>query len=200
MVIAYLRVTVGKQHLESQKNEIESYVSSYGLEVDKWITDIVDVKRKEKSEPSLVRILDRMKKGDKVIITDIARFGRTLSEVMNLLSKCMTKGVHVISINDRYMLDDYLNMDVVSDTCLLIADIEHHLMSIRTKEALNYKKDKEGLRLGRPKGTDSKQSMLDSNKDEVMNMLERGFTVNMICKHFNVSRNTYYQFKKNYGL
>ena len=199
MVIAYLRVTIDKQHLERQKDEITRYASANGLEISKWITDIVDGKRKE-SEPTLFRVLDRMKKGDKVIITDIARFGRTLSEVMTLLSKCMTLGVHVYSINDRYLLDDSLNTEVVSTTCNLVSEIEHHLMSVRTKEALNHKKEKEGLQLGRPKGTDAKQSLLDANMDEVMNMLERGDTVVMICKHFNVSRNTYYQFKRNYGI
>ena len=199
MVIAYLRVTIDKQHLERQKDEITRYASANGLEISKWITDIVDGKRKE-SEPTLFGVLDRMKKGDKVIITDIARFGRTLSEVMTLLSKCMTLGVHVYSINDRYLLDDSLNTEVVSTTCNLVSEIEHHLMSVRTKEALNHKKEKEGLQLGRPKGTDAKQSLLDANKDEVMNMLERGDTVVMICKHFNVSRNTYYQFKRNYGI
>ena len=199
MVIAYLRVTIDKQHLERQKDEITRYASANGLEISKWITDIVDGKRKE-SEPTLFRVLDRMKKGDKVIITDIARFGRPLSEVMTLLSKCMTLGVHVYSINDRYLLDDSLNTEVVSTTCNLVSEIEHHLMSVRTKEALNHKKEKEGLQLGRPKGTDAKQSLLDANKDEVMNMLERGDTVVMICKHFNVSRNTYYQFKRNYGI
>ena len=199
MVIAYLRVTIDKQHLERQKDEITRYASANGLEISKWITDIVDGKRKE-SEPTLFRVLDRMKKGDKVIITDIARFGRTLSEVMTLLSKCMTLGVHVYSINDRYLLDDSLNTEVVSTTCNLVSEIEHHLMSVRTKEAFNHKKEKEGLQLGRPKGTDAKQSLLDANKDEVMNMLERGDTVVMICKHFNVSRNTYYQFKRNYGI
>ena len=199
MVIAYLRVTIDKQHLERQKDEITRYASANGLEISKWITDIVDGKRKE-SEPTLFRVLDRMKKGDKVIITDIARFGRTLSEVMTFLSKCMTLGVHVYSINDRYLLDDSLNTEVVSTTCNLVSEIEHHLMSVRTKEALNHKKEKEGLQLGRPKGTDAKQSLLDANKDEVMNMLERGDTVVMICKHFNVSRNTYYQFKRNYGI
>lgn len=199
MVIAYLRVTIDKQHLERQKDEITRYASANGLEISKWITDIVDGKRKE-SEPTLFRVLDRMKKGDKVIITDIARFGRTLSEVMTLLSKCMTLGVHVYSINDRYLLDDSLNTEVVSTTCNLVSEIEHHLMSVRTKEALNHKKEKEGLQLGRPKGTDAKQSLLDANKDEVMNMLERGDTIVMICKHFNVSRNTYYQFKRNYGI
>ena len=183
MVIAYLRVTIDKQHLERQKDEITRYASANGLEISKWITDIVDGKRKE-SEPTLFRVLDRMKKGDKVIITDIARFGRTLSEVMTLLSKCMTLGVHVYSINDRYLLDDSLNTEVVSTTCNLVSEIEHHLMSVRTKEALNHKKEKEGLQLGRPKGTDAKQSLLDANKDEVMNMLERGDTVVMICKHF----------------
>lgn len=199
MVIAYLRVTIDRQHLERQKDEITRYASANGLEISKWITDIVDGKRKE-SEPTLFRVLDRMKKGDKVIITDIARFGRTLSEVMTLLSKCMTLGVHVYSINDRYLLDDSLNTEVVSTTCNLVSEIEHHLMSVRTKEALNHKKEKEGLQLGRPKGTDAKQSLLDANKDEVMNMLERGDTIVMICKHFNVSRNTYYQFKRNYGI
>ena len=199
MIIAYLRVTIDKQHLETQKDEITRYASANGLEISKWITDIVDGKRKE-SEPTLFRVLDRMKKGDKVIITDIARFGRTLSEVMTLLSKCMTLGVHVYSINDRYLLDDSLNTEVVSTTCNLVSEIEHNLMSVRTKEALNHKKEKEGLQLGRPKGTDAKQSLLDANKDEVMNMLERGDTVVMICKHFNVSRNTYYQFKRNYGI
>ena len=199
MVIAYLRVTIDKQHLERQKDEITRYASANGLEISKWITDIVDGKRKE-SEPTLFRVLDRMKKGDKVIITDIARFGRTLSEVMTLLSKCMTLGVHVYSINDRYLLDDSLNTEVVSTTCNLVSEIEHHLMSVRTKEALNHKKEKEGLQLGRPKGTDAKQSLLDANKDEVMNMLDRGDSVVMICKHFNVSRYTYYQFKRNYGI
>ena len=199
MVIAYLRVTIDRQHLERQKDEITRYASANGWEISKWITDIVDGKRME-SEPTLFRVLDRMKKGDKVIITDIARFGRTLSEVMTLLSKFMTLGVHVYSINDRYLLDDSLNTEVVSTTCNLVSEIEHHLMSVRTKEALNHKKEKEGLQLGRPKGTDAKQSLLDANKDEVMNMLERGDTIVMICKHFNVSRNTYYQFKRNYGI
>lgn len=47
MVIAYLRVTIDKQHLERQKDEITRYASANGLEISKWITDIVDGKRKE---------------------------------------------------------------------------------------------------------------------------------------------------------
>lgn len=198
MVIAYLRITTGRQHLEKQRYEIEQFALDKGFQIEKWVTDVVDEKRKEK-ELSLSPVVDRMRKGDKIIITDIARLGRTLSEVMFILGKCMGKGIHVYSIGDRYILDDSLNMEAVADTCNLITEIEHNLMSVRTKEALSHKRDK-GMQLGRPKGTDAKQSLLVANKEEVMNMLERGATIVMICKHFNISRNTYYQFKKNYGL
>lgn len=199
MVIAYLRVTKDKKHLEKQKLEIDTYVTAHDIKIDKWVTDVVDIKRKDNTL-ILFQLITRMKKGDKLIITDIARLGRTLSEVMGILNKCMEKGIGIYSLNDRYILDDYLDMQVIGKTCILIADIEHHLMSTRTKEALAHKKDKKGVRLGRPKGTDAKQAVLKSHKEEVMNMLERGDTVEMICNHFNVSRNTYYQFKRNYGL
>lgn len=198
MVIAYLRITKGRQHLETQRDEIERFASDKGFTVDKWVTDVVDEIRKDR-DSSLTPVASRMKKGDKIIVTDISRLGRTLSEVMGILSKLMAKGIHVYCIKDRYILDDSLDMKVVGETCFLVTEIEHHLMSIRTKEALSHKKNK-GQQLGRPKGTDAKQSLLDANKEEVMNMLERGETIVTICKHFNVSRNTYYQFKRNYGI
>lgn len=44
MVIAYLRVTIDRQHLERQKDEITRYASANGWEISKWITDIVDGK------------------------------------------------------------------------------------------------------------------------------------------------------------
>lgn len=198
MVIAYLRITAGRQHLEIQKDEIGQFASGKSLSVDKWLMEVVDGKRKEK-DSALIRVVERMNAGDTVIITDITRFGRTLSEVMDLMGRCMTKGVHIYSISDRYMLDDSLKMSVIADTCKLIAEIEHNLMSVRTREALSHKKDK-GLKLGRPKGSAAKQSLLDENKEEVMDMLERGDSIATICKHFNVSRNTYYEFKRNFGL
>lgn len=198
MVIAYLRIATGRQHLDIQRDELERFALSKGMEIDKWVMEVVDGKRKEK-DSALYRVIDRMSAGDKVIITDIGRFGRTLSEVMGLLGRCMANGVHLYSINDRYMLDDSFDLAAIADACQMITTLEHNLMSTRTKEALNHQK-RRGMKLGRPKGTAAKQSLLDENKEEVMDMLERGESIVAICKHFNVSRNTYYQFKRNYEL
>ena len=199
MVIAYLRVgTSNKELLEEQKDEIERYASHHDMNVDKWITDVTVDKGRE-DERNLARVLDRMQKGDSLIFSDISRLGRTLSEVMDIMGRCMEKGVQIYSIRDRYILDQALDLPVMGNVFKLVTEIEHSLMSIRTKEALNHKKSTGGP-LGRPKGSAAKQSFLDANKEEVISMLERGDTVFEICKRFNVSRNTYYMFKRNYGL
>ncbi|WP_298547926.1 recombinase family protein [uncultured Parabacteroides sp.] len=199
MVIAYLRVgTSNKELLEEQKNEIKRYASDHDINVDKWVTDITVDKGKE-DERNLTMVLDRMEKGDSLILSDISRLGRTLSEVMEIMGRCMEKGVQIYSIKDRYILDRTLNLPVMGNVFKLVTEIEHSLMSTRTKEALNHKKSTGGP-LGRPKGSAAKQSFLDANKEEVISMLERGDTVMEICKRFNVSRNTYYMFKRNYGL
>ena len=199
MVIAYLRVgTSNKELLEEQKDEIKRYASDHNINIDKWITDVTVDKGKE-DERNLAMVLDRMQKGDSLVLSDISRLGRTLSEVMEIMGRCMEKSVQIYSIKDRYILDQTLDLPVMGSVFRLVKEIEHSLMSTRTKEALSHKKSTGGP-LGRPKGAAAKQSFLDANKEEVISMLERGDTVMEICKRFNVSRNTYYMFKRNYGL
>ena len=198
MVIAYIRVGAMKQHLEEQKDTIKKYASGKGYAIDKWVTEVTAEKIKDNERP-LDLVIGRMQKNDLLIISDISRLGRTFSDVMAVLGACMEKGIHLHSIKDRYLLDSDFDTQVMAKVFYKAADIEHRLMSTRTKEALAHRKVK-GAPVGRPKGSDAKQSYLDANREELINMLERGETVQTICKYFNVSRNTYYQFRRNYKL
>ena len=78
-----------------------------------------------------------------------------------------------------------------------VDEIDHSLVSIRTKDALEQVKST-GKRLGRPKGSESKLFFLDAHKGEIMNMLEQGESVGSICEHFNVSKNTFYKYRKKF--
>ena len=114
MVIAYLRVgTSNKELLEEQKNEIKRYASDHDMNVDKWVTDVTVGKKED--ERNLAMVLDRMQKGDSLVLSDISRLGRTLSEVMEIMGRCMEKGVQIYSIRDRYILDQALNLPVMGN-------------------------------------------------------------------------------------
>ena len=84
MVIGYLRVSTCKQHLEIQREEINKFASKKGLEIDKWVEEIVSGKTR-RQERNLGRLLTRLKKGDILIVTELSRLSRTLTEVMTIL-------------------------------------------------------------------------------------------------------------------
>lgn len=135
MVIGYLRVSTGKQHPANQKNEIIRFAKGRGLKVEKWVTEIVSGKTKG-SERELGRLLDDMVSGDVMIVTEISRLSRTLTDIMNIMGKCLEKGISLYSTKEGYSFDDTINSKVLCFAFGLVAEIERNLISLRTKEAL----------------------------------------------------------------
>ena len=80
----------------------------------------------------------------------------------------------------------------------LVAEIEHNLISMRTKEALAHRKS-EGVRLGRPPGK-GKQNVLLDNREEISHLLEEGMSVSAVCRIYHVSRETFYAVNRKYQL
>lgn len=198
MIIAYLSVGSNKQYLDIQREQINKFVVAKNLSVDKWVMEVTGEKAKQLG-PKLEQVLERLKREDTLIVNDISRLSRTLYELMEILSVCLDKGVTLYCLEDRYVFDSKMNSRTIAKTFKWVEEIDHALVSTRTKDALTQMKNA-GKRLGRPKGSDSKQSFLDAHKEEVINLLERGHSVAAICEHFHVSKNTYYKFKRNYGL
>lgn len=196
MVIGYLRVSTGKQHPANQKNEISRFAEGRGLEVEKWVTEIVSGKTRE-SDRKLGRLLKRMHKGDILIVTEISRLSRTLTDIMNIMGKCLEKGINLYTTKEGYSFDDTINSKVLCFAFGLVAEIERNLISMRTKEALAVRKA-EGKVLERKKGSYTKLNILMENRDEIAAMLGQGEQVGKICNRFGVSRDTFAKFRKTY--
>lgn len=196
MVIGYLRASTGKQHPANQKNEISRFAEGRGLEVEKWVTEIVSGKTRE-SDRKLGRLLKRMHKGDILIVTEISRLSRTLTNIMNIMGKCLEKGINLYTTKEGYSFDDTINSKVLCFAFGLVAEIERNLISMRTKEALAVRKA-EGKVLGRKKGSYTKLNILMENRDEIAAMLGQGEQVGKICNRFGVSRDTFAKFRKTY--
>lgn len=90
-VVAYLRVSTEKQFLENQREEIIRFAEKNGLSIDRWYMETVSGKVSSK-ERKLAGLLDRMKPGDSLIITEISRLSRTLLEIMTILNSCIKRG------------------------------------------------------------------------------------------------------------
>ncbi|WP_294596454.1 recombinase family protein [uncultured Rikenella sp.] len=195
-VIAYLRVSTDKQHIENQKDEIRRFAQARDLEIDRWVTETVSGKTRNRDR-KLGPLLRSMQGGDTLIVTEISRLSRTLTDLMSILGRCLEKKIVLYSTKEGYVFDNSINSKVLAFAFGLVAELEHNLMSLRTKEALALRKA-EGVHIGRPYGTDVKKRILVDNRHTIADMLRQGRTVSHICRTFNVSRTVYYAFRREY--
>lgn len=193
MIIGYLRVSTSKQHLANQQDEIRRFADSRNLSVDQWVTEIVSGKKK-RSDRKLGDLLRRMKFGDTLIVTEVSRLSRTLTDIMSIMGKCLEKGINLYTTKEGYSFDNTINSKVLCFAFGLVAEIEHSLISMRTKEALALRKA-EGTVLGRRKGSYTKTNLLIENRRLIIGMLKRDCSIGDICRRFDISRDTFAKFR-----
>jgi len=185
MIVAYLRISTNRQHLENQRDEIERFAERRGFVIDKVYNDIVSGKKHSK-ERKLGDILKRLKSGDTLIVTEISRLSRTLIDVMNIIHQCIEREITLHSTKEGYTFENNLNSKILGFAFGLVAEIERNLISARTKEALALRKAN-GMILGRPVGSAPKRKILVENHDELIEMIGRGITYKKIGKKWGVS-------------
>lgn len=194
MIIGYLRVSTSKQHLANQQNEILRFAVSKNLRVDHWVTEVVSGKKK-RGDRKLGGLLQRMQRGDTLIVTEISRLSRTLTDIMSIMGKCLEKEINLYTTKEGYSFDNTINSKVLCFAFGLVAEIEHNLISLRTKEALAVRKA-EGAVLGRKKGSYTKTNLLIENRHVIVDMLKRDCSVADVCRRFGISRDTFAKFRK----
>ena len=194
MIIGYLRVSTEKQHVENQMEEIGRYAETNGMSIDKWVTEVVSGKREVKRR-KLGRLLKSMKRGDTLIVTEVSRLSRSLTEIMGIMGMCVKKGVNIYTTKEKYQFDDSINSKVLCFAFGLVAEIERNLISMRTKEALAARRA-EGKKLGRQAGFCPKMDVLLENKTRINEMKMSGLSNREIYTKLKVSKSTYYKFCK----
>jgi DNA invertase Pin-like site-specific DNA recombinase len=187
-----------KQSIENQKFEILKFADKKKLRINEWIEETISG-TKRVGERKLGTLLRRTKKGDILIVSELSRLGRNLMEVMSILHDCMERDTKVYTIKEGYELGNNINSKVLAFAFSLSAEIERDLISQRTKEALARKRS-EGKRLGRPKGSLSKETKLTGKEEMIQDLLRKKVSVSAIGKIFGVHRLTVNQFIKSRKL
>ena len=193
MIIAYLRISTGKQFLSNQQKEIRRYAESRNWVIDQWVTEVASGSRKG-SDRKLGALLQQMKRGDTLIVTEVSRLSRTLTDIMGIMGLCLEKGINLYTTKEGYSFDNSINSKVLCFAFGLVAEIEHNLISLRTREALALRKA-EGITLGRKAGSYTKRNILVDNLALIVRMLQQDKSVADICRHFQVSRDTFAKFR-----
>ena len=161
MIYGYIRCSTDHQNTINQKFEIEQFAKTNNLTIDHWVEETLSAKTNIKKR-KLNSLLNKLKKDDILITTELSRLGRNLLQVMSILHFCLDKECQIWTLKENYRLGSDIQSKVLAFAFSLSAEIERNLISQRTKEALKRVKS-EGRKLGRPQEMELK-NFLDKKK------------------------------------
>jgi len=194
MIYGYIRVSTDKQTVENQRFEINKFIKKTRFKVDEWIEETISGTVAPKKR-NLGKLIEKTKKGDVIICSELSRLGRNMFMIMSILNILMERGVIIYTVKERYRLGEDLASKVLAFAFSISAEIERTLISQRTTEALRRKKA-EGVKLGRPKGRISSHHKLTGCDDKIKRMLAEGYPKTLISKQLNVAPSTLYLYLK----
>jgi len=193
MTYGYVRVSTDKQDIESQKIGVERKAKELNTVIDEWIQDNGVSGIKEYKNRELGVLMERLKDGDVIIVSEISRLARSVFMLFRIVEHCTQKIDCVIyAVKENQVLK---KNDVVSAIILsaygTAAQIEREMIVKRTKEGIERRKNA-GVIFGRPIGAKSTKPNpeYEAVKDQVQHYLSKGIGTTAIAKLLNMHRSS----------
>lgn len=178
MKVGYARVSTTEQHEDRQLRTLEE------LGAEKTYID--KLSGKDTNRPQLNEMLEFVREGDTVIVSEYSRLARSTKDLLNIIENLKAKNVSVVSHKENFdtstpqgklMLTFFAGM----------AEFEREIMLQRQREGIAIAKE-QGKYKGRKKITPPPEW-----KQLKEAFMTRKITLTDIAKRFKVSRNTVYK-------
>ncbi len=194
--LAYLRVSTSDQDLEKNKADILTLANRRDLGQVHFVEETVSG-RVPWRQRQIAQVLDDLQTGDRLVVSELSRLGRSMLECMEILAIATQKGIDLYAVKGEWQLDGTMQSKIIAMAFAMASEIERDLISQRTKEALRAKKAA-GVQLGRPRGPG--KSKLDPYQVEIEALLANGSTQRFIAKRYGTTAGNLHKWLKKRGL
>ncbi|MBC6992336.1 recombinase family protein [Hymenobacter sp. BT491] len=187
MIFGYARVSTPDQQLHLQTDALQAY----------GCTTLVQEKISSmKERPQLQQLIAGLRKGDTLVVWKLDRLGRSLKDVVTLVTGFQEQGIHFVSLQDH--LDTTTAQGrLMFNLFASLAEFERDLIRERTQAGLTAARAR-GRQGGRPKGL-SKEALSKAQAAKTL-FLQQDKTVQEIGQLLREGRATIYRYLAHLGV
>ena len=159
MIFGYMRIsTKEKQTTDRQEITLRQYAKFNSFEFDEVVSEKISGTVKANNRTEYMRLKDKIRNGDILVITDLDRLGRDADDVIRELKELKALDIKVVALDMPYMnewnrVNDNSLYDMVVDIVITIkahmAQQEREKIISLINQGLAVAKEK-GKKLGRP--------------------------------------------------
>ena len=189
-IVSYVRVSSTDQSFERQLSILESS----GIKVEKFFKE--KISGKDTKRPQLNSMLDYVREGDVIYITEFSRLARSTTDLLNLIKVLEEKKVILKSIKEN------LDLSTPQGRLMLtmlgaIAEFEREMIRERQqdgiKSAVKTGITKTGKAFGRPK-----HELTEERKIIIQKWIDKELSVKQAVEMLKVSQRVAYTLKDEY--
>jgi len=188
MKIGYARVSTKDQSLNLQEDALKK------AGCKKIYSEQVSGAKANRAK--LNELMGQIREGDIIVVWKLDRLGRSLRDLVSLMSRLQEMGVGFKSLQDN--IDTTTPMGKLNfHLFAALAEFERDIISERTKAGLSAARAR-GRKGGRPKGLSKKAK----DKARLAESLykERIRSISEICSHLEISKPTLYRYLRERGV
>ena len=174
-IYGYARVSTDGQSLASQDAQLRA-AGCAQIFAEK-------ISGAKSDRPQLGKALNRLAKGDVLMVTRLDRLARSTRDLLNILDQIAKAGADFKSLNDTWADTTTAHGRLMLTVLGGLAEFERELILARTKDGRDRAKDK-GVKFGRPTALSSHQ------RQEAIQRLQEGATQADLARTYGVSQAT----------
>ena len=181
MILGYARVSTQEQNLDRQIDQLNQAGCARIFQEKASGT--------KKDRPELDNLIDHIREGDIIIITELTRLSRSIKDLFSFVELMNQKGAHLKSLKEPWLDTTTPQGKLLFAIFAGVSQFERDLISERTKEGLSSARAR-GKKGGRPQ-TNKKaiELALKLHKDNNLSIPE-------ITKTTGISKTTLYRYIK----
>jgi DNA invertase Pin-like site-specific DNA recombinase len=186
--IGYARVSTAEQNEARQLQSFESYTEK----IKKVFID--KLSGKDTKRPQLRAMLDYVREGDVVVVSDFSRLARSTKDMLQIVQELTNKGVGLISLKENVNTDTPQGRFMLTVFAAL-AELERETILQRQRE---------GIAIAKQEGKYRGRSPLPFNEDkfraECQKWRNGEQTAIETMKKLDMKRNRFYKIVKDLGI
>ena len=182
MTIGYARVSTIDQSLDRQIDAMKENGA------EKIFTEKITGKKFDR--PELMRMIDQLRDGDIVVISELTRLSRSTRDLFVIVEQIQSKGANIKSLKETWLDTTTPHGKLMFTIFAGLSQFEADLTAQRTRE---------GLAAARARGRIGGRPKVDSNKSSMaLKMYDsKDFSIEEICKSCNIGKTTLYRLLNN---
>jgi len=178
MTIGYARVSTSGQNLDGQCDSLRQ------TGCERIYSEKISGAKKQR--PELERMLDALREGDTVVITELTRLGRSVKELFAIIERVHEAGASIKSLRETWLDTTTPQGNLLFTIFAGLSQFERDLIRQRTKDGLEAARTR-GRKGGRPKAA-------SGNIETALKMYDSKLhTISEITAATGISRATLYR-------